>query len=79
MRRNHIPLLTSSRFGIIAESLSYTQALLIVGIAVLCAAGLVFAVRFSRATETAERMALDNALAARAGGTALLPGPAPAD
>ena len=61
-----------------SESLSYTQALLVVGIVVLCAAGLVFAVRFSRETEAAERTALDQALAARAGGGAAV-APAAAD
>ena len=56
-----------------SESLSYTQGLLIVGIVVLCAAGLVFAVRFSRETEAAERTALEQALAARAGAAGMAP------
>ena len=62
-----------------SESLTYTQGLLVVGIVVLCAAALVFAVRFSRETETAERATLDRALAARAGRGGALPGPAAAD
>ena len=54
-------------FGLLfrSASLSYTQGLLIVGVAVLCAAALVFVVRFSRETEAAERAALHRALAAR--------------
>ena len=62
-----------------AESLSYPQALLLVGIAVLGAAALVFAVRFSPETEAAERTALENALAARAGAGAAATMPAAAD
>ena len=50
-----------------SESLGYADALLIVGIAVLLAATLVFAVRFSSETERAEKRALDQALASRAG------------
>ncbi len=62
-------------FLIRAENLSYADALLVVGVAVLIASSLVFLVRFSRETERAERQVLDNALAARANG-ALAPGAA---
>ena len=62
-------------FLIRAENLTYADALLVVGIAVLIASSLVFLVRFSRETERAERQVLDNALAARANG-ALAPGAA---
>ena len=48
-----------------AESLTYTDALMIVGVVVLIASALVFVVRFSPETERAERTALNNALAAR--------------
>ena len=48
-----------------AESLTYTDALMIVGVVVLIASALVFVVRFSPETERAERTAMDNALAAR--------------
>ena len=48
-----------------AESLTYTDALMIVGVVVLIASALVFVVRFSPETERAERAALNNALAAR--------------
>ncbi|MCY4415901.1 MAG: MFS transporter, partial [Chloroflexi bacterium] len=50
-----------------AESLTYADALLIVGVAVVVASSLVLAVRFSPETERAERRALDQALAARSG------------
>ncbi len=48
-----------------SESLTYTDALMIVGVVVLIASALVFVVRFSPETERAERTALNNALAAR--------------
>ena len=48
-----------------AESLTYTDALMIVGVVVLVAASMVFVVRFSPETERAERTAMNNALAAR--------------
>ncbi len=48
-----------------AENLTYTDALMIVGVVVLIASALVFVVRFSPETERAERTAMDNALAAR--------------
>ena len=50
-----------------AESLSYADALLIVGVVVIMASSLVLAVRFSPATEREEKRALDLALAERAG------------
>ena len=50
-----------------SESLSYADALLIVGLAVVVASSLVLAVRFSPETEREERRALDIALAERAG------------
>ena len=56
-----------------AESLTYTDALMIVGAVVLVASALVFVVRFSPETERAERVALDNALAARSGSAAAMP------
>ncbi len=59
------------------ESLSTADALLIVGMVVVVASALVFAVRFSRETEAAEQKMLDNALAARAGTPATVPMPAP--
>ena len=59
-----------------AESLTYTDALMIVGVVVLVAASLVFVVRFSPETVRAERTAMDNALAARGGAVAM---PAAAD
>ena len=62
-----------------SESLSTAEALFIVGIAVVVAAGLVFAVRFSRETEAAEQKMLENALATRAATPAAMPMPAPAD
>ena len=46
-----------------AESLTYTDALMIVGVVVLVAASMVFVVRFSPETERAERAAMNNALA----------------
>ena len=49
------------------ESLSYAEALLIVGVFVLVASSLVLAVRFSPETEREEKRALDLALAERAG------------
>ena len=55
-----------------AESLTYTDALMIVGVVVLIASSLVFVVRFSPETERAERTAMNNALAAR-GGVATMP------
>ena len=55
-----------------AESLTYTDALTIVGVVVLIASSLVFVVRFSPETERAERTAMNNALAAR-GGVATMP------
>ena len=58
-----------------AESLTYADALFVVGIAVLVASSLVFLVRFSSETERAERRALDNALAARSGAV-VVPGAA---
>ena len=68
-------------FGLLfrAESLSYTQGLMIVGVAALCAAALVFVVRFSRETEAAERAALHRALAARQGAGGAVVEPAAAD
>ena len=68
-------------FGLLfrAESLSYTQGLMIVGVAALCAAGLVFVVRFSRETEAEERAALHRALAARQGAGGAVVEPAAAD
>ena len=56
-------------FGLLfrAESLSYADALLIVGVVVIMASTLVLAVRFSPATEREEKRALDLALAERAG------------
>ena len=48
-----------------SESLTYTDALMIVGVVVLIASALVFVVRFSPETERAERTALNNALAGR--------------
>ena len=50
-----------------AESLTYADALLIVGIVVIVASSLVLAVRFSPETERAEKRAIDLALADRAG------------
>ena len=62
-------------FGLLfrAASLSYTQGLLMVGVAVLCAATLVFVVRFSPQTEAAERALLRRALATRRDGAAVAP------
>ena len=50
-----------------AESLSYADALLLVGVVVIMASTLVLAVQFSPETERAEKRALDLALAERAG------------
>ena len=50
-----------------AESLTYADALLIVGIVVIVASSLVLTVRFSPETERAEKRAIDLALADRAG------------
>ncbi len=49
------------------ETLAISQAFLYIGIAVLAASALVFAVRFSASREAEERRALDTALAARRG------------
>ena len=57
-----------------SESLSYADALLIVGVAVILASALVLVVRFSPETERAEKRAIDQAMADRRG-----LGPAPAD
>lgn len=53
------------------ESISTSQALSFIGVVVLLASILVFAVRFSRETENEERMALNEALAIRAGAVAV--------
>ena len=50
-----------------SESLGYGDALLIVGLVVILASALTLTVRFSPETERAERRALDQALADRAG------------
>ena len=62
-----------------SESLSTAGALFIVGIAVVLASGMVFAVRFSRETERAEQMVLNNALTIRSGMPSGAPAPAAAD
>ena len=62
-----------------SESLSTAGALFIVGIAVVLASGMVFAVRFSRETERAEQMVLNNALTIRCGMPSGAPAPAAAD
>lgn len=49
------------------ETLAISQAFLFIGIAVLAASALVFAVRFSASREAEERRALDAALASRRG------------
>ena len=60
-----------------SDSLSTAGALLIVGLVVVVASVLVFAVRFSRETEAAEQKMLANALAARARTPATVPMPVP--